>query len=107
MKRYDITLVERKSEFLFQVYYIYPNEDNGELTPVVWTAHHFWDGQGTIEDFSMKEDRAYLYEDYKSLEECFDMFNGKFIWFNSEKEIEDYLPKLEIGEIAVWLYKEP
>ncbi len=105
MKRYDITLVERKSEEDFQVYYIYPNEDR-DLTPVVWTAHHYWDGKGTIENFSMEEDRAYLNEDFKSLEECFDMFNGKFIWFNSEKEIEDYLPKLNVGEIAVWFYKE-
>lgn len=107
MKRYDITLVTKISENEFEVCFIYPNEDNGELTPIIWQGHHNWDGVGTIKDYSMNEDRAYLHEDYKSLEECFNDFEGKFIWFNSEKEIEDNLYKLNTREVAVWFYKEP
>lgn len=106
MKRYDITLIMKKGDSDYRVYFIYPNEDNGELTPTIWESHHHWDGVGTIQNFSETESKAYLYEDYKSIEECFDKFDGPFIWFNSEKEIEDHLQDLKDGDIAVWFYKE-
>ena len=102
-RRYDITIIKRINNNEFKVYAVYPNEDNGCLTPVVWESHHYWDGKGTIQDFmDIIEDRAYLHEDLKSLEEVFSNFEGQFIFFNSESDIERNLVLIPIGQNAIW-----
>lgn len=103
--RYDITIVERISKNEYKVFYIYPNEDNGLLTPVVWESHHYWDGKGTIENFSMEETSAYLYEDFKNFSEAATMFKGKnFVWYENESEIEKNLDGMPISSLSVCIY---
>lgn len=70
--QYDITVVRYYRGEGYKVYTIYPNEDNGERTPVLWESKHFWNGINSVQDFLDNEETgAWINEDFNSLEEVF------------------------------------
>ena len=104
-RRYDITIVKKISENEFKVYQVYPNEDN-DLKPVVWEGGHYLDGCMSLHDYIDSESKAYIDEDYNSLEEVFNSFSGEYSFYNSEFEVEQKAKHLSIDQNAVFIYFE-
>lgn len=109
IKRYDITVVQKVEDNAFKIYCIYPNEENDELTPVVWESHHYWNPQedGNIENFCNHiESKAYLHEDFEKLEEVATMWDQEPVWFNTIEELEAFVAagKLTENKIAVKIW---
>ena len=109
--RYDFTVVRKENNSEYKVFFVYPNEDNGKLTPVIWESHHYWDGKSTITEFSNDiENKAYLHENYKKLEEALlDLTshftkNNKKWFFNSDEELQANLNKLNDGDLAIHVW---
>ncbi len=107
----DYLMVEKLNESEYRVYYLYPNEDydaieKGEEKKVtLWTAHHRYSPStdGSISHFTNEvECNAYL--DYADTPSEFIPSNAK--WFSSEKLLERNLKSLEIGDVAVAVYKK-
>ena len=97
--------------YYFLVFFVYPNEDNSKLTPIIWESHHYWDGKTPIEYFSEYiESSAYLHENYKKLEEALQDLTSHFtkdnkkLFVNSEEELETVLDKLNIGDLAIHVW---
>lgn len=107
---YDITLIRRIGENSFTVYTVYPNEDNGKRTPVIWTAHHDWNpDECSLHDFIYEvESKAYIDEENNSLEEVFEglLVNSKnFVnMYNTDEELEAHAKDLRISEYAMAFY---
>ena len=110
IKRYDITVVEKVDQDAYKIYCIYPNEDNGKLTPVVWQSHHYWNPEedGTIENFCNEiESSAYLDEDFENLEQVATMWDKEPVWFNTIEELEEYVKQNNLTDeniaVKIWM----
>lgn len=101
----DYTMVTKtKGGYLIEN--IYPNEDTNcpENAITLWTSHHLYNPEtdGSIDNFTdILECKAYLEEG--PTVETFIPSNAK--WYKSQKDIEEHLSDLKIGDVVVAPYK--
>ena len=100
----DYTMVTKRADgFIIQM--IYPNEDSTSPKDAItiWTSHHSYNPEtdGSIDNFAcVLECKAYL-EDGPTVE-SFIPSNAK--WYKSQKDLEQNLIHLKVGDVAVAPY---
>ena len=104
IKNYELIIVRKHSNG-FGVWEIYPNEDNGKRTPVQKYFEDDWDCKTVaIDDFINKyEGKAYIEEDYNSVEEILSSFNFEagINWCSNLIQFHTVCQFMKVDEVAI------